>query len=149
VMAATITAQPTVWLQQFEAADMGQANAAAAEDLATCGGGALGLQRVNHVVLGAHDLPAERERWQRLLDPLRPDPDGAWRFGDGPALRLVEDETDRIQALVCEVASLERAEDFLEREGMRAARGGDGIAIAPAALQGAQLRLIASAGREP
>jgi hypothetical protein len=149
VMAATITPHPTVWLQRFEAADMRRANAAAAEELAACGGGALGLERVSEVVLGAHDLPAERERWQGLLDPLRPGPDGAWRFGDGPALRLIEDATDRIQALVCEVASLERAVDFLEREGMLAASGGDGIAIAPAALQGVELRLIASAGPEP
>jgi hypothetical protein len=144
VMAATITPHPTVWLQQFDAADMRRASTAAAEELAACGGGALGLVRVSEVVLGAHDPPAERERWQQLLDPLRPGHDGAWRFGDGPALRLTEGGTDRIQALVCEVASLERAADFLEREGMLGARSDDEIGIAPAALQGVEIRLIAS-----
>ena len=144
VMALTATPHPSVWVHGFEAADMGRANAAAADELRACGGGVLGIERVSEILLGARDLPAERKRWQRLLDPARPGPDGAWHLGDGPALRLVEDEVDRIQALVCEVASLERAADFLEREGMLDAAGSRGIRIAPAALQGVDIRLTES-----
>jgi hypothetical protein len=140
-----INRHPTVWLQAFEAADMHAAAAASEDELRACGGGALGVERVREVILGARDLPAERDRWQRLLDPARPGPDGAWQLGDGPALRLVADYLDRIQALVCEVSSLAHARDFLDREGVLAHAPPGELRVTPDALQGIDLRLVEGA----
>jgi hypothetical protein len=137
-----INRHPTVWLQAFEAADMHAAAAASHHELRACDGGALGIERVREVILGARDVRAERERWQRLLDPAQPDRDAAWQLGDGPALRLIADDLDRIQALVCEVSSLARARDFLDREGMLAACPPGEVRVAPDALQGVELRLV-------
>jgi hypothetical protein len=142
VMARSITSQPTVWVQQFDAADMATANAAAADELAACDGGPLGLKRVAEVVLGARDLRAERPRWQRLLAPAQPAPDGAWHLGGGPALRLVECEADRIKSLVCEVASLERAAGFLSEEKLLDSTDGNEVRLLTSALQGLDIRLI-------
>jgi hypothetical protein len=135
---------PTVWLHVFEAANMRAAAAAATIELAECGGGALGLRGVREVLLGARDLAAEQERWQRLLAPKRVGADGAWELGDGPALRLVADEHDGIQALVCEVASVDRAGDLLEREGMLVEGAPGELRAAPEALQGLDLRFVES-----
>jgi hypothetical protein len=134
---------PTVWLHAFEAADMRMAAAAARDELSDRGGGALGLRGVREIILGARDLGLERARWQRLLAPARSGADGAWRLGDGPAVRLVADDHDRIQALVCEVSSLERAREFLEREGILGNGPAGEVRAAAGALQGLDLRFVA------
>ena len=148
-MARNMTSRPTVWLHQFQAADMRAATAAAAEELAGCRGGVLGVERVREVVVGARDVAAEGERWQRLLDPHEPASDGAWHLGDGPALRLIEDEADRIHCLVWEVSSLDRAADFLERAQMLEKTTTDEVAISPRALQGIAIRLAERAPERP
>ena len=142
VMARSMTSRPTVWIQQFEAADMTKASAVAEQELADAGGGALGLNRVREVVLAARDLERERRAWQRLLDPTEPGPDGAWHLGDGPSIRLIEDETDRIARLVCEVASLERAREFLEREDLLGEVTASAVGLSLAALQEVDIRLV-------
>jgi hypothetical protein len=144
VTARTMRPHPAVWLHAFHAADMRAAAAAARDELSACGGGALGIERVREVVLSARDLPAERARWERLLAPARPDADDAWPLGEGPALRLVADEVDRIQALVCEVSSLERAHEALDRTGLVAERREGELRAAPDRLQGVDLRFAES-----
>jgi hypothetical protein len=140
-IARSVGPSPTVWLHEFHVADMQAARVAAVEQLRGCSGGKLGLRGVREIVLSTKDLSAERKRWQRLLDPATRGVDGAWHLGDGPSLRLVEGESDRIEALVCEVASLDVAAEFLEREGMLAGHDAKEIRIAPAALQGLDIRL--------
>ena len=141
-MARSMTSDPTVWIQQFDAADMSVANAAAAEELAARGGGPLGLERVREVVLGARNLEREQPRWQRLLDPTECGPDGAWHFNDGPALRLVEDDADRIVCLVCEVTSVERARAFLAQERMLDETEQGTVRVTRAPLQEMDIRLV-------
>jgi hypothetical protein len=142
VMAWSMSSRPTVWIQQFDAADMTAANAAAQEELAAAGGGALGLERVKEVVLGARDIDREQRSWQRLLEPTEPGPDGAWHLGDGPAIRLVEDEADRIAYLVCEVASLDRARQFLAKEHLLGEDAGTEVGLSRTALQEVDIRLV-------
>ena len=142
-MSKAITSRPTVWVHQFEAADMGAAKTAAAAELAACDGGKLGMTGVKEVVVGARDLAAECDRWQRLLHPIRPRlDDNVWHLGDGPALRLVEDEKDRIKCLVCEVSSLQQAEEFLRHEGMLGTTSDTTVRIAPTALHDVDIRLV-------
>lgn len=140
-MARSIGRHPTVWLHEFHAADMRAARAASADQLRACGGGALGLERVSEIVLSARDVTGERDRWERLLAPCRADDDGVWRLSVGAALRLVEGDADGIQALVCDVRSLERAAAFLAREHMLGESWRDGVRISPAALEGVQIWL--------
>lgn len=73
-------------------------------------------------------------------------PCSAWQLGDGPAIRLRSGGADRIEALVLEVASVERARTFLERERMLGASSEDQITIDPAAMQGIEIRLALPTG---
>jgi hypothetical protein len=139
-MARTIGPHPTVWLHEFHVADIPAARAAAVEQLRRSGGGELGLERVREIVLTSQDLPAERERWERLLQRA-PSSSGVWSFASGPSLRLVEGALDRIEALVCDVRSLEVAAQFLERERMLRAADGSEIRVASEPLQGLEIRL--------
>lgn len=142
MMGWSMTSRPTVWIQQFDAANMAVANSAAEEELAAAGGGALGLERVKEVVLGARDFEREQRAWQRLLDPTEPRPDGAWHLGDGPAIRLVEDEADRIARLVCAVTSLDRARQFLAEAQLLGEDAGTEVGISRAALHEVDIRLV-------
>lgn len=144
-VARSLGSHPTVWLHDFRAADMNVARAVAAEQLSSCSGGQLGVRRVREIVLAARDLAAERERWQRLLDPARARTDGTWELDDGPAVRLTEGKRDQVAALVCEVASVDAAAESLERLGMLATVDANQVRIAPGALQGVDIRLTQQA----
>src|SRR5205823_9315589 len=52
-------------------------------------GGALGLEDVQALVIGATDLEKSRAQWQRLLAPLMPIREGEWQFQEDPTIRLV------------------------------------------------------------
>lgn len=99
------------------------------------------MEGVREIVIGAKDLAAETERWSNLLDPA-PLTEGAWELGDGPAIRLTAGSEDRIEALVCEVASLDRAKRFLEDEGLLAPAGETQLTIDSEAIQGLEIRLV-------
>ena len=87
-------------------------------------------------------MDREQRAWQRLLDPSKPGPDGAWHLGDGPAIRLIEDKVDRIASLVCEVASRDAARQFLEREDLLGEVTARAVGLSLAALQEVDIRLV-------
>lgn len=89
----------------------------------------------------ARDLQAERDRWQRFLDPVTPDDHGRWSLGDGPALRLIEGTDDAIHSVVWEVSSLGQAARWLQAKGWLEDKVDDGIKIAVEPLQGLDVRL--------
>jgi hypothetical protein len=132
--------RPYPFFCEWNAFDIAASRERAREELQGRDGGPLGVQRVSEVVLGARNLAAETERWRRLLDPA-PMADGAWELGDGPAIRIAGDGEDRIQALVWEVGSLDRARRFLEEEGMLGIAGDTQVTIDPAAMHGLEVRL--------
>jgi hypothetical protein len=88
---------------------------AAREALHECGGGALGVRGLSEITLGVADVDKAEERWRRLLAPLEPDRHGAFRFADGPAVRLRESPMDVVAGMWLEVESLDRARDALLR----------------------------------
>jgi catechol 2,3-dioxygenase-like lactoylglutathione lyase family enzyme len=106
------------------------------------GGGALGLERVREVVVGVRDFPAARALWSKLYAPAAEVSSGVWEIDDGPALRLVESDTNSIQALALRVASLERAETHLHESGMIGTVADDEITIAPEKIEGLRVRLV-------
>lgn len=106
------------------------------------GGGALGLERVTEVVVGVRDLPKARAMWSKLYAPAPEVAPGLWEIDDGPALRLVESDSDSIQSLALRVSSLERAETALRERGMIGTVTADEITIAPEKMEGLRVRLV-------
>ena len=85
------------------------------EGFAAGDGGPLGVRRLAEVTLGVLDVPAAIEAWNRLLAPAEPDRHGAFRVGDGPAIRIKESPIEGVAGLWLEVASLDRARQALRR----------------------------------
>lgn len=86
---------------------------AAHEAMAACGGGRLGVTRLSEVTLGVVDLDRSMERWRSFLSPAEPDRHGAFRLGDGPAVRLRGSPLEGVAGLWVEVSSLARAKEAL------------------------------------
>lgn len=86
---------------------------AAREALHECGGGTLGVRGLSEITLGVADIEKAEERWRRLLAPLEPDRHGAFRFEDGPAVRLRKSPMDVVAGMWLEVESLEKAREVL------------------------------------
>lgn len=106
------------------------------------GGGPLGLERVREVVVGVRDFRKARALWSKLYAPATEVASGVWEIDDGPALRLVESDSDSIQSLVLKVSSLGRAETHLRERGMIGAVTDDEITIAPEKIEGLRVRLV-------
>lgn len=87
-------------------------------ELAAVGGGPLGVQAVEEVLIGTPDLPAARSIWARVLEPVRESAPGLWRVGEGPAIRVVEARQNVLLGLAVRVASLQRATTFLQAHHM-------------------------------
>jgi len=107
---------------------------------ANCGG-ALGLERVKEVVVGVRDFDPARSLWSKLYAPATEIAPGVWEIDDGPALRLVEADSNSIQSLALRVSSLERAETALRESGMIGEVTNDEITIAPEKIEGLRVRL--------
>ncbi|HEX8720774.1 MAG TPA: hypothetical protein VF736_09110 [Pyrinomonadaceae bacterium] len=117
--------------------------AADRERLSACGGGALGVESAAEVSAGVRDFGAARELWRRLYAPAAETAEGLWESDGAPALRLVRAAADSIQTLFLKVSSLARAETFLRESGMLGASTENEIQIAPARLEGLDVRLVA------
>jgi hypothetical protein len=147
-LAARVSAQgtsrrPFVFLCKYNDFNIPEGHAIGLADLASREGGPLGLVRTQELVVTAREAAAEVDRWQRLLDPLEPTEPGRWQPGDGPALRVVEGDEDRIDRMVWTVRSLDKAADWLRGQDMLAAGPEGTISIAPDVLQGVNISLEA------
>ena len=123
--------------------DHGEKRAADLARLRAAGGGALGVERVSEIVVGVKDFDEVRALWQRLYAPEPEKAEGVWEMDDGPAARLVPAASNSIQTLTLKVSSLERAETHLRESGMLGAVTENEITIAPAKLEGLDVRLVA------
>lgn len=141
LMARMGSARPFCFLCEFHSFDVAEARATAGEELARREGGPLGLVGTREIVIEARNLADEERGWERLLAPATPSEPRRWELGDGPAIRLVEGDRDRIRQVVWEVGSLGRAADWLRREGWLGQVHNDGIYIASEPLQGLEIQL--------
>ena len=105
-------------------------------------GGALGLERVREIVVGVRDFEHARALWAKLYAPAPEVSNGVWEIDDGPALRLIESDSNSIQSLALRVSSLERAETHLRESGMIGTVTGNELTINPANLEGLLVRLV-------
>ncbi|HVF44144.1 MAG TPA: hypothetical protein VM936_14065 [Pyrinomonadaceae bacterium] len=126
-------------------AEFGDHDNKRAQDLArlrASEGGALGLERVREIVVGVREFDSARALWSKLYAPAPEVSEGVWEIDDGPALRLVESDSNSIQSLALSVSSLERAETRLRESGMIGTVTGDELTINPAKLEGILVRLV-------
>jgi hypothetical protein len=105
-------------------------------------GGALGVESVREVVVGVRDYAKAEANWNKLFAPVEASARGLWEIADGPAVRLVESESDEIQALILKVTDTERAKTFLLEKGMLGSTSGDQLRIDPTRLYGLDIRLV-------
>lgn len=110
--------------------------------LAERDGGALGLRRVQTIVLGSDEPAVTRSQWNTLLRPWPATGGDTWRVGDGPAIQVVSDTRKRLKCLIWEVASLDRATEFLRDQDMLDGSADGAARIDPASLFGLDIRLV-------
>jgi hypothetical protein len=106
-------------------------------------GGYLGVRRMREVRVGARYIAAARERWGRVLNPIRPEAEGYWRIGDGPALRLILNGTDGIQTLVLQVRSPRQARAFLRERDLLRGEFDDELLVKVPGDRDLDIRLVA------
>ena len=123
-----------------ERARIAQGRAAASAALDSANGGPLGVQALQEIVVGVTDLEAAHAQWRKLLDAPAQESDGVFSFGAGPRVRLVRAAAPGIHRILIQVRSLDTARAFLAGRGLLAT-GGEGVAIAPAAIGGLDVRL--------
>jgi hypothetical protein len=121
--------------------DVARERARTQAELAARRGGPLGFRDVREVVVAAADIAAARAQWQKLLGPGSSASGDRWDFGEGPALRLVSGAVDSVAAIVCSVASLERARAFLSASELLGTVSATEIAVAPEKALGLDIRL--------
>ncbi len=105
--------------------------------------GPLGIRRALEVRVGARYIAPARERWARVLNPLQPEAPGYWRLGNGPALRLILNGTDRVQTLVLKVRSLSQARAFLREQNLLRGEFDDEILVELPGDRDLDIRLVA------
>ena len=127
---------------QWEAFDIEASREQAAGELRHRGGGPLGLVGVREIIAATVDLERETPLWRKLLEPAPETEPGRWELGGGPGVRLVAGEADGVEALVCNVSSLERAASFLRASDMLGVSSTAEARIAPEALGGLDIRLV-------
>jgi len=123
--------------------DHGEKRATDLARLRAAGGGPLGVESVSEIFIGVKDFDATRELWRRLYAPATEKAQGVFEVDDGPAVRLVAAAANSIQTLTLKVSSLDSAEAFLRESSMLGAVTDNDITIAPAKLEGLDVRLVA------
>ena len=59
-----------------------------------------------------------RRKWERLLEPFKPNAENVWKFDKSPSIRLVKDSRTGLAGLVLKVRSLAAAKKFLKERNM-------------------------------
>jgi hypothetical protein len=122
--------------------DVEQARAAAHATLRSRQGGPLGLEAIQEIIIGVRDLAVVEPRWQKLLAPTAPSGEALWQLGKGPAIRLIQQERNGLQALVWKVTSLAQAKRVLSEKGLLGTVLQQQITLAPSKVQGLDIRLV-------
>ena len=133
-----------VFLSEYNPAyvDSAARRARLRDELIAKQGGPLGVVGVQEVTIGTVDLTGANRAWQTLVSPAPPSNVNLWRIGDGPAVRLVQSESNMIQGLVLAVTALPTARDFLEKNGLLGTSSDTELVIVPSKVRGLNIRLV-------
>jgi hypothetical protein len=104
-------------------------------------GGPLSVQSVHEIVYEVKDLQPTEERWQKLLDPVSPSATRVWAVGNGPAIRLISSNQNRIRGLLVRVRSLDQARRFLQQQGLLETDQSDLLILGGSLLHGLNIAL--------
>jgi len=83
------------------------------KDLESRNGGPIGLKNVKELYIG-YNSKEHLDRWINFTKPAK-HKKNLWYLPEEPNLRFVEDESERIRAIVFKVESLKKAADYLKR----------------------------------
>lgn len=104
--------------------------------------GGIGLTGVREINIVAMQPDQTKELWKTVFAPAPMSAEGKQTYEAGPAIRITKGDADFIEGLVFEVASLQTARNFLTTNGILGEDAVDQISIAPAAVQGLDIRLV-------
>jgi hypothetical protein len=138
-----VDARMHIFLSEYSPAyvDVNQRRKRLHDALLSDQGGALGVQSVLEVRIGATDLPESIKLWKELLSPYEAGADGFLPVGSGPAVRLVRAARNEMQGFVVAVASLRKAEVFLRDRMLLGTVSDDEVTIDSSKVEGLQIRL--------
>lgn len=122
------------WYQQYPALT---------QQLQERGGGPLGVDRVQEVVVGTRDVAEADRWWGQLLSPTSAARPGYWQVGDGPTIHLVPADEDGIAGLVLQVRDLDHAVRFLRDQQLLGGVSAERAKLAPERLGSLQVHLTA------
>jgi hypothetical protein len=111
------------------------------------GGGLLGLEDVQEVVVGARNIDKAEERWRQVLTSAEPVAPGHWQFDIGPAIRIEPAAEDGIARLVLAVRDLDRATKVLRDQRLLGEVSSDRVAIDPDRIGSLKLELAENGRR--
>lgn len=102
----------------------------------------LELLRVFEVTLGAENFAEARQGWKKLLDPLPELAEGVWQLPEGLHIRLVEAPRDGLLGMIWQVASVNRAAMFLNKQQVIGQEENGRVTIAPEKVGGLNIQLV-------
>ena len=102
----------------------------------------LDVKQVYEVTVGARDIDRAHDCWKALLDPHPEIAPGIWQLPGGMHLRLVKSAQDGLRRMIWQVASLNRAAQFLNRRQMLGKEKNGMLTIASSAVEGLDIRLV-------
>ena len=133
-----------IFLSEYSATyvDVAKRRARLRRELQESGGGPLGITGVKEVIVGATDLNGATMLWKKLLGPNRPSEPGLWPVGDGPAIRVVRANQNKLQGLIISVLSLPKAKAFLRERDLLGPVTRKRVTIDSSKIQGLNIQLI-------
>ena len=93
-------------------------------------GGPLGIQYVSSITLMVKNKKQALKKWQNLLDPAAVAKD-YFTIGEGPAICLVEGDTDQIRSITFKVRSVKTAREFLKSKNLLGKSDGTSVFTDP------------------
>jgi hypothetical protein len=103
-------------------------------------GGPLGFRAVREIILTAKNQETGASAWDNLLG--KRDQSGKWRMLGGPSISLIQGTEDRVQEMVLQVDSLERATAWLREQQLLGSVSRTSVTVDPSIVQGLAVRLI-------
>lgn len=113
----------------------------AKELLAAADGGALGLKRVQKLILESDNYDEELELYDRLYMPVEREEGNTWKLNDYLDVELKEGDTRRISELVLETRSVRKTKEFLDGEGLSYTQVGDTLLLGIGENMGMALKI--------
>ncbi len=104
--------------------------------------GGLGLESVAEMRITSKDPGPLKDKWQKIFAPSAFSTEGVMAVGDGPGIRIDQGKEDRIEGMLLEVSSLEKARAFLQTSGLLGEASGSELRLDPAKVQGLDIRVV-------